>query len=320
MTQISRILCVIDPTQDSQPALQRASWYAEQSGAALDLLTCYYNEYLSGNRFFDSTSLRKGRAEMLNVHKQKLEELAKPLRMSGLNVSTTAIWDNPLYEGIVRQSVALKADVVFKDTHYHSALSRALLTNTDWSLIRTCPVPLWLVSPVSVEEKPNIIAAIDPFNDHDKPAALDDQILMLGKEIATSVDGNLHAFHAYDPRAALATATANAYIPVSLPLDEIERDMRQQHKKKFSEMTEFYGIPEDRAHLASGFTHEVLPEIATDLSAVVVIMGAVSRNKLKRLYIGATAEQTLGRLPCDLLVIKLNPFTTPVELDVNAVA
>ena len=83
-------------------------------------------------------------------------------------------------EDRVRQSIALKADVVFKDTHYHSALSRALFTNTDWSLIRTCPVPLWLVSPRKIFQHQNIIAAIDPFHEHDKPAAMDDQILSIG--------------------------------------------------------------------------------------------------------------------------------------------
>ena len=42
-------------------------------------------------------------------------------------------------------------------------------------------------------------------------------------------------------------------------------------------------------------------------------MGAVSRNRWKRLFIGATAERTLEYLPCDLLIIKPDWFQTPVE-------
>lgn len=320
MTVFSKILCVIDPTQEAQPAMQRAASLARRSGAAIDLLACYYNEYLSGERFFDSKALKKARAEILDLQKRKLESLAEPLRADNISVSTTAIWDHPLYEGIVRQSIALKADVVFKDTHYHSALSRAIFTNTDWSLMRTCPVPLWLVTPRDVFQHLNIIAAIDPFNEHDKPASLDDQILTVGKSIAADVGGELHAFHSFDPRVAVSTATANAYIPVSLPLQEIEQAMRESHQEKFTEITKFHGIDEDHTHLRVGLTHEELPELEAKLDANLVIMGAVSRNRLKRIFIGATAERTLGELTCDLLIVKPNPFTTPVEAEASDAA
>lgn len=317
MTRFSRILCVIDPTQESQPALNRATWLAKQSGAEINLLVCYYNEFLSGQHFFDSRSLKKARSETLRLQEQKLESLAKPLLESGLDVRTTVVWDHPLYEGIVRQAMACKSDVVFKDAHQHSALSRALLTNTDWSLIRTCPVPLWLVSPNDVNSKPNIVAAIDPFNEHDKPAALDDQILSIGNDIAANVDGNVHAFHSFDPIRAVPAFGADAYVPASLQLDRVEDDMREHHRKRFLEIAKRHGISDEHIHLRAGLTHVELPEFAKSLDASLVIMGAVSRNKLKRIFIGATAERTLGLLPCDLLIVKMNSFETPVESDVS---
>ncbi len=228
-------------------------------------------------------------------------------------MTTSAIWDHPLYEGIVRHVVSSGADLVVKDTHHHSAVARALLTNTDWSLIRTCPAPLWLVKPVDLRDEPVFVAAIDPMNEHDKPAALDDEILQTSKFIADKVDGRVHAFHSYDPRIAVATATANAYIPVSLPFDEIEQQMHEDHQKRFHEITSFHGIDDDKSHLVAGLTHEELPIVAEDLKAGVVVMGAVSRNRWKRLFIGATAERTLEHLPCDLLIIKPDWFQTPVE-------
>ena len=124
----------------------------------------------------------------------------------------------------------------------------------------------------------------------------------------------MHAFHAYDPRIAVATATANAYIPVSLPFDEIEQQMHEDHQKRFSEITQFHKVDDDKAHLVAGLTHEELPLIAEKLQADVVVMGAVARNRWKRLFIGATAERTLEDLPCDLLIIKPDWFQTPVEM------
>ena len=64
MKKINRILTVIDPTSDAQPALQRAAWVAEKTGAELELFICYYNEYLSGDRLFDSPSLEKARDDL----------------------------------------------------------------------------------------------------------------------------------------------------------------------------------------------------------------------------------------------------------------
>jgi universal stress protein E len=313
MEKISKILSVIDPTVEEQPGLRRAAWLAKNSGAELELLVCYYNEYLSGDRLFDSPSLEKARGEVIANQEKHLEELAQPIRKDGVVVTTTATWDHPLYEGIVRHAVSSGADIVVKDTHHHSAVTRALLTNTDWNLIRTCPTPLWLVKPRELADRPVIVAAIDPMHQHDKPAALDDLILQLSKLLGDKVSGDVHAFHSYDPRIAVATATANAYIPVSLPFDEIEQQMHEDHEKRFNEITSFHGIDEDHSHLVAGLTHEELPAIADNLEADVVVMGAVARNRWKRLFIGATAERTLEHLPCDLLIIKPDWFQTPVE-------
>jgi universal stress protein E len=314
MHKINKILSVIDPTVEQQPGMYRAAWLAESSGAELELLVCYYNEYLSGDRLFDSPSLEKARAEVIENHEQHLEEIAEPFRKKGIVVKTTAVWDHPLFEGIIRHAIATGADVVVKDTHHHTAVTRALLTNTDWNLIRACPMPLWLVKPHEIDDTPVFIAAIDPMNQNDKPAALDDEILQLGKTISDKVGGDVHAFHAYDPRIAVATATANAYIPVSLPFDEIEQQMHEDHQKRFKEITEFHGVEDGKTHLVAGLTHEELPAIAEQLKADVVIMGAVARNRWKRLFIGATAERTLEHLPCDLLIVKPDWFQTPVEL------
>jgi universal stress protein E len=315
MKKISRILAVIDPTTRDQPAVRRASWLADKTGADLELLVCYYNEYLSGDRLFDSPSLEKARAEVILNQEKHLEEIAEPIRAMGVPVTTTALWDHPLHEGIVRRAIASGADVVIKDTHHHSAVTRALLTNTDWNLIRTCPTRLWLVKPQEVSESPVFVAAIDPMNQHDKPAALDDEILQLSKLLAEKTGGDVHAFHSYDPRIAVATATANAYIPVSLPFDEIEQQMHEDHQKRFEEITSFHQIDDEKAHLVAGLTHEELPAIAAELNADVVVMGAVARNRWKRLFIGATAERTLEHLPCDLLIIKPDWFKTPVALE-----
>jgi universal stress protein E len=314
MKTISRILAVVDPTAANQPALHRACWLAEHIGAELELFVCYYNEYMSGHRLSDSPWLENARAQVIANHAKNLEELAEPLRKTGVVVRTTVAWDHPLHEGIVRQAVSSGADIVIKDTHHHSALARALFSNTDWNLIRTCPLPLWLVKPGDIEGRPTFIAAIDPMNEHDKPASLDDKILQLTKLLSNKLDGEVHTFHSYDPRIATVTATEYAYIPISLPLDDFEKRMHEDHYARFNEIASSHGLADSNIHLVSGLTHEELPRTATAVGADIVVMGAVARNRWKRLFIGATAERTLEHLPCDLLIVKPDWFQTPVDV------
>jgi universal stress protein E len=311
MKKLSRVLCVVDPTSREHLALERAAWLCGKSKAQLDLFICDYNEHLSGQRLFDSPSLENARQKVGDEHLAFLEKLAAPLRKSGLEIRTSSAWDYPLHEGIIRHAVSIKADMLIKDTRYHSALERMILSNSDWQLIRSCPVPLWLAKTSIDTAQPLFICSIDPMNQHDKPAALDDAILQIGKSLATLCGGEVHAFHAYDPRIAMAATTVNAYLPVSLPYDEINTQMRERHDKRFREITDYHDIEPEYTHLVSGRTEDELPQLADKLNAAVVVMGAVARNRLDRLFVGSTAERTLNHLHCDLLIIKPDWFRTP---------
>jgi universal stress protein E len=313
MQDLSRILCIIDPTVEEQPALERSSWIARHTGASLHLLLCYYNEYLAGNRFYDASSLERLRDEVMGDFSERLERFAEPLRNQDLSVTTQAIWGHPLHDCIARVAAAINADLVFKDTHHHSALLRGILTNTDWNLMRTCASPLWFVKPFRLSSRPLFLSAVDPMNTHDKPAALDDKILKLARSLSVATHGELHAFHAYDPRLAIASITTNAYVPTALLSEEIENDMRARHDARFRELTDSHKIPEAGLHLVSGLAYQELPALAEKLKATVVVMGAVARNRLKRIYIGSTAERTLEHLPCDLLVVKPDWYCVPAE-------
>ena len=49
-----------------------------------------------------------------------------------MHVAIDARWDYPLYDSIVRKAEDSRADLVIKDTHYHSALKRAIFSNTGY--------------------------------------------------------------------------------------------------------------------------------------------------------------------------------------------
>lgn len=305
MPEFNRILAVVDPTQETQPAVSRARWLAERTGAQLELFICDYDQHLAGQRFFDAASLEKARAKLLNEHRTTLSQLADEIDQSKIAVKFDARWDYPISDGITRKASESHADLVVKETHYHPILKRSLFSNTDWSLIRDCPAPLLLVKPRTIAERPRYIAAVDPVHDRDKPAALDRLILEVASKLAASTNGQIEVFHAFDPSPAYAVSADSIAFPITTPVNELVETFRQKHTEALD--TLLGSVPDiDRkhVHLMQGETREALLGLADQLNADFVVIGAVSRSVLQRLILGSTAEQLLDHLPCDIVVVK----------------
>jgi len=312
-----RILCVVDPGSQAQPALQRAAWIARQTDAGILLVACDYNDYLVAHPLFDEKLLARAREKLLRDDRDSLEYLAEPLRKEGLQIETAAFWDHPLHEGIIRQACQSNADLVLKDTSNHSVFNLSSLSNTEWNLIRVCPLPLWLVKPRLISGSLRVIAAIDPMHSHDKNATLDDAILRMSNAVAATLGGEVHAFHSYDPRLIASLATLNAYVAASMRIQDVAKEIENKHRHRFLEIVESHQISSGRLHMVAGFVHRELPALAANIDAFLVVMGAVNRNPLKQIFIGSSAERTLDRLPCDLMVIKPDGFKSPVDLHVE---
>lgn len=313
MLQSRHILAIVDPTSDEQPALERAARIADRSGATLELFVCDYDQYLSGERFFDADSLMKARQTLLASHRRRLSELAEGIAARySIEVRQDITWDHPLHEGIVRKAIATNAGLIVKDTHYHSAFKRSLFSNTDWNLIRTSPCELLLVKPHEYAGKPQVIAAVDPLHEHDKPADLDDRILDSAIALCSTLDATLHVCHAFDPAPALAVSADAVTMPLAVPARELIDTLRITHTRAVHSLVDRRQLGRDNLHIHQGPAHEILPGLATELHADVMVMGAVSRSALQRLFLGSTAERLMDRLPCDLLIVKQKNFTTDI--------
>jgi universal stress protein E len=284
MKRLDRILVVVDPTTESQPALEKAARLARASAATLELFVCDFDPAFDGRGLTETDRLQALREQLLADRRATLEGLAGPLRRDGLEVETHASWDNPLHRGIVHRVRATSPDLVIKDTHYHSALRRALVTNADWNLIRTCPAPLLLVKPMRWPAAPRVIAAIDPGHPADEPAALEHDILDSASLLAERLGGELHVLHA----CSLAE--------------------RRRSEAVVAAVVAPHAVPQSRIHVLHGSPVSVLPDAASALRADVVVMGAVSRSRIEEMFVGHTAERTLDLVASDILVIKLLEF------------
>ena len=317
MAQQRCLLVVIDPTVDQQPALEKAAALANKTGHELVLLGCVYDPYIAGDRFFDGSDLKDLRSGLMNETLTNLEKLANSHRNTGLEVACRAVWDTPLHEAIVREAIQFQPDIVFKDAHHHSMLSRALFTNTDWHLIRECPSTLWLAKQSKVAEREIVMAAVEPTHQHDEPAALDQKIIEQAKVLSALFDDSPHLVHVYNvPTEAVISAYAPVPALASPPIDYADNvnQVKKHHAEALEKLARDAGLPEGRVHLRQGYPAELLPDLAKELNAGVVVMGAVARSRLKRVVIGSTAERTLDRFSCDIVVVKPDEFESPVDV------
>jgi universal stress protein E len=302
-----RLLVIVDPTASTHPSIDRAVWLARHLPARIELFVSDYAAHLAVSRASNGQGA-DARAAVLARHLRRLEQLAEPLRAAGLEVAVDTRWDYPLHDSIVRKSIDASADIVIKDTHYHSALRRSIFSNTDWSLIRACAATLWLVKPRPPGQHPCFIAAIDPLHERDKPADLDNRILATAIELGTSLGGEIHVFHAVDVSAALAVSTDSIAMPIPLPVNELADAMRADHAAAVRKICNAHGIPAERTHVQQGSTRQLLTELTDQLRADAVVIGAISRSGLKGLFLGNTAEDVLDRLHCDLVIVKPDGF------------
>ena len=249
--------------------------------------------------------------ELIATHaRRRLERCAADESLRGLRVTCTASWDYPPHEAIIRRALKSRADLVIALTRPHRLGARLVLRNTDWELIRHCPLPLLLVKSGRPWRKPAIIAAVDPF--HARAADLDLRLLAAGGTLAHLLHGKLHLFHAYMPLISLTTMPISTAPPVMLPPDAEEAHGRQI-ARTFDKLADAAGIPRSRRHLEMGEVPGELRAAVAASRAGVVVMGAISRSGLARLFIGHTAERVLDKLDADVLVVKPRGFRTDVE-------
>ncbi len=294
-------MAVVDPTASSQPCLAKVEILARACNASIELFACdNQGPTLSGPRANGSSA----RLDAL------LDSLAVPLRAAGIGVNCSSICAAPLHSAILRQAGLCNAGLIVKDTHHHPLVRRTFLTNTDWHLIRECEVPLLLTKAAPWKRRPVLVAAVDPGHTNDKSETLDQAILNGAQAICVPLSGDLHIAHAFIPpslRAAALTGTPPAWVPE--PNEKLETEAAAR-LAKLKSMTVDLALDAENLHFEFGIPADALLRVVDVVAADILVIGAVSRNALDRVFIGATAERILEPLGCDVLVLKPPNFAT----------
>lgn len=311
-SEINKVLVVLSPDRirTDQPMksalLRRAVALAKATGCELELFHVCYDSRLDSSLFASESDLEKEQQRLTDKDATRLGELAARLTHEGVKVDYEARWDCPRSDAILRKIAQAEPDLVMKLAREQSYFL-GIATNTDWELARRSPAHIWLVNE-EVDDIRRVLAAVgNKFGDPaDVTTAADYTLLKTAGLIGDSLDSEVHSVNAYripaipvfDPGAA-GTAFANA--------DEYERlneQIERQHNGAVKALARFFGISDDKVHVQDGHPNKVIPEVAEEIAADLILLGANSIGRLERVFGFVTVEPVMAAAECDILIVR----------------
>jgi nucleotide-binding universal stress UspA family protein len=222
---------------------------------------------------------------------------------------------------VIRMVLSDAFDLVIKPAEDPDWMNR-LFGSDDMHLLQKCPCPVWLIKPSEKAGYRSVLAAvdIDPADPVPSPHDLNRTILELVGSIALSSHASLHLAHAWDPSAEQAFLRQKGISTESI--DTYVQNKQAVHQKGLSALgavlkelvtANTRETIDPQLHLIQGPAGKMIPRLATDLSADLVVMGTIARTGISGLIIGNTAEAVFHQLMCSLLAVKPSGFKTPVN-------
>ena len=180
-------------------------------------------------------------------------------------------------------------------------------------LLRKCPCPVLLVRHGSVEQHPQIAAAVNSSTEEQAERALNTKIVeltLLMAELEGGVPILLQAWAPFAERMVRSHSSDDAFAAYVA-------DVRQRTAGDLKQLAQSFGsrISEVQTVHRRGEPEDVIPEFVVAQGVDLVVMGTVARGGIAGLLIGNTAERVLRKLPCSVLAVKPDGFVSPVALD-----
>ena len=262
---LRKILALIDPTSDIQPAFERALDSALDTGAALHLFACANSETGLGNKDEAAAALEA-----------MLQSLAARAVDAGIQVEYEHEWEEDWGARAVSAAARCGASMLFKNSVDHSPVQRELHSTSDWTLLRTSPCPVLMVKNFHDWGKRRVLAAINPLSTEIAHVRLGNQIISFTRRLAAG----------YGSEANFVTAYQDLNYPPDT--ERIAADC---------------GVPPERVHARQGKAADTIRSVAAELEVDLIILGTVARDGIKGRVIGNTCERLLDQTHADVLVL-----------------
>jgi len=274
MPTLNKIFAVIDPTTDNQIALTRAGKIAARN----ENISIHVYEAIYGSA--DSADADAMERVETARHQAWLNSLVAPLREAGLQVVVEVEWTAQWRDAIAPAAQRAGASLIIKAANARSGAQRRLLKTADWTLLRNAPCPVYLIKKDEISENIKVLMAIDMSRDDDLHNQLNELVIDYGKTLLVGADGaSLYAVNAYP--------SSDKFI----------------YKDDLAAKA---GVSSANAHTVEGAPENVIPEVAEQIEADIVIVGTAARDGIKAAVVGNTAEKILDAITTNILTVNIS--------------
>lgn len=299
MNKISNILVVLDPSSEEQKALQRSLHLAKSSNASLTLFLCIYDFSYEMTTMLSSDEREAMRNAVITHRKIWIDELIEAANADGIKIDAKVVWHNRPFEAILEEVDTDQYDLLVKGTHPHSVLKSVIFTPTDWHLLRKSKAPVLLVKDHAWPENGNVMVALNAGSHDEHHQLLNEKLAHDADLIAKFIKGNLHIVNAYPG------TPAN----IALEIPEFDHEgysdsVHQYHQGACQKIADEYSLDAEHIHVCEGLPEDVIPKVAEELDAELVVIGSIGRTGISAALLGNTAEHVIDQLNCDVLALR----------------
>ncbi|MFQ3198545.1 MAG: universal stress protein E [Paraglaciecola sp.] len=289
---IKNILVISDQKDKSQKALAHAKNLAKRYDASLHVVGFSYENLAILTESLSETQIEQAKERILQDHKVCLEGAIAQQKLPN-NTTCEIVWSKDIARW-VKQHCADRFDLIIKTGHRSE---RAFYVPTDWHLLRNGVSPIMLVAEKKWRKKQSIMVSLDMASKVKSKQALNQKLIEAGKMLATANDMPLHLCFSL------------AISPVLKDLGIIDKNKTvKQAKAKYMPLMQAmlgdYELPPEHIHIKAGDTKKVIPSVASEIGAALVVIGSVGRKGLKAKLLGNTAESVLVLLKTDVLIVQ----------------
>ena len=266
--------------------VDRVGRLARAFEAQVDLFHCLYEPQAA-----QAQAVRGGAANLIAARveerRRRLERLADILRDQGVTVSPSVRWDYPIYEGIIRQALRHKPDLLIVPALALEEAHRALVYR-ELRLIEAAPCAVLFVKTREIYSKGCIVAAVEPEHAREADGDLDELAIGAAKTLAGALaDVPVHLYHAEPP------AQHAGPNPEGVRAEAQVRRLAELHEIGAQQVQVECGVPE-----------ELLPRYVRQARAQSLVIGVPSGPSARRHGSEQLTERLVDALECDLLVVK----------------
>jgi len=290
--------------------LQRAAELALHNKASLTVMDVVAEVDSNDARL--KPTLKRLQQALIKERKTALEALVKELFHEGGTSSIKIhVAAGKNYIGVIQTIIQKRFDLLVKSANKHNAVAATLFGNTDISLLRKCPCPVWIIKPSRKKRIDTILAAVD-LTETSEAQQLARQILNLSAGLANLEKSDLHVLNAWQPNFEPHVRTL---IGRQEYADMMKMLKENSHASLRALIQSTADLPVNGAmsqHLEKGHAEVVIPKFVKDHKIDLLIMGTMSRTGIPGFLIGNTAEKVLDAVDCSVLTLKPSGFKSPV--------